>query len=272
MKLVAIQKRLAQAEPGKVIGPFEIDIHQIRQDPTFQVRKKLDEANLSRLKAAYRSGKVMQPITLAILDETPDQLPVIVDGHHRVTVLETMAAEAAVRGYQATTTVQAMFMRVRANEARWQAASANSAHGTPLKGSEVRAMFRRYVLADHHRLVDGGLKSYREIGRDIGRSHPTIMKWMQADFPKEAAHMSNDEVPARAGGEGAPVPIALYKHQARASLSEFMGAHEKAGYHERQEMIDWLWSALEDLERIQRQTDALTFDVEAVPPGPGEDF
>lgn len=272
MKLETIQKRLAQAEPGKVIGPFEIDIRQIRQDPTFQVRKKLDEANLSRLRAAYRSGKAMLPITLAILDETPNLLPVIVDGHHRVTVLEAMAAEATVRGYPAATTVQAMFVRVKAKEARWQAASANSAHGAPLKGPEVRAMFRRYVEAGHHRIPDGGFKSYREIGRDIGRSHPTIMKWMLADFPKEAAQMSNEEMPAKVGGEGAPVPIALFKHQARAALSEFLGAHEKAGYHERQEMIDWLWSALEDLERLQGQTGAFPHDDAMASLGPGEDF
>lgn len=271
MKLETIRKRLSNVTLGTVIGPFDIDLDLIRQDPTFQVRRKLDEANLSRLKAAYRSGKAMLPITLAILDETPDLLPVIVDGHHRVTVLETMAAEALVRGYHGTNTVQAMFVQVRANEARWQAASANSAHGTPLKGPEVRAMFRRYIEAGHHRLPDDGFKSYREIGRDIGRSHPTIMKWMQSDFPKEAAKMSNEEMPVKAGGEGAPIPITLYKHRARAALSEFLGVHGKAGYQDRQEMIDWLWSALEDMERVQQQTVAFTHEREVLL-GPGEDF
>ncbi|WP_205633399.1 helix-turn-helix domain-containing protein, partial [Devosia elaeis] len=150
--------------------------------------------------------------------------------------------------------------------------SVNSAHGIPLKGPEVRAMFRRYVEAGHHRMPDGGFKSYREIGREIGRSHPTIMKWMQSDFPKEAAHMGNEDAPAKAGGEGAPVPIVLFKHKARAALSEFLGAHEKAGYHDRQEMIDWLWSALEDMERIQGQTDAYAHDNAAALLGPGEDF
>ncbi len=272
MKLEAIRQRLSNAALGTVIGPFDIDLDLIRQDPTFQVRRKLDEANLSRLKAAYRSGKAMLPITLAILDEAPEQLPVIVDGHHRVTVLETLAAEAQLRGSAGTTTVQAMLIRVRADEARWQAASANSAHGTPLKGPEVRAMFRRYVEAGHHRLPDGGFKSYREIGRDIGRSHPTIMKWMQSDFPKEAVKMGNQEEPVRVGGEGAPVPITLYKHQARAALSDFLGAHGKVGYHEGQEMIDWLWSALEDMERVQARRDPFSRDDEGVPLGPGEAF
>lgn len=261
MKLETIQKRVSQAEPGKLIGPYEIDIRQIRQDPTFQVRNKLDDANLNRLRAAYRSEKTVLPITLAFLEEgSADQLPVIVDGHHRVTVLETLAAEAAVRGGHGAATIQAMFAKLTTAEARWQAASANGAHGVPLKGPEVRAMFRRFVEAGHHRRPEGQFKSYREIAREIGRTHPTVMKWMQADFPKEAARMGNDEQVPKAGGEGAPTPFVLFKHRGRAALGEFMRAQEQVAHHERQEMIDWLWAALEDMERVQGRTDPFSHD------------
>ena len=262
MKLETIQKRLAQAEPGKLIGPYEIDIRQIRQDPTFQVRNKLDEANLTRLRAAYRSEKAVLPITLAFLEDgATDQLPVIIDGHHRVTVLETLAAEAATRGDNGSTTVEAMFVRLTTTEARWQAANANGAHGVPLKGPEMRALFRRFIEAGHHRLAEGRYKSYREIAREIGKSHPTIMKWMQTDFPKEAIKMGSEELAGKAGGEGAPVPVVLFKHKARAALSDFMRAHERAVHHERGEMIDWLWAALEELERFQTRTDAFIHDM-----------
>jgi hypothetical protein len=271
MKLATIQRRLEQAKPGKLIGPCGIDILQIRQDPTFQVRKKLDEANLSRLRAAYRSGTEVLPITLAFLDDAASgQLPVIIDGHHRVTVLETLAAEASVRGGPSSFTVKAVFMRLSTAEARWRAASANGAHGVPLKGSEFRALFRRYVEAEHHRRPDGSYKSYREIGREIGRTHPTILKWMQLDFPKEASMMGSEV--GKTGGEGAPAPIVLVKHKARAALSEFMQAHERASHHERQEMIEWLWSSLEEMERVQGRTDAFTHDMAQADQGPLSDF
>jgi hypothetical protein len=273
MKLETIQKRLAQAEPGKTIGPYEIDIRQIRQDPTFQVRKKLNEANLSRIRAAYRSGAEVQPITLAYLDEAgPDQLPVIIDGHHRVTVLEALAAEAAVRGGPSYNTVQAHFTRLETTEARWQAARANGAHGEPLKGSEYRALFRRFVEANHHRLPDGSYKSYREISREIGRTHPTIMKWMHLDFPKEARRMGSEEQSGKEGGQGAPAPLVLVKHKARAALSEIINAHEQMSYYERQEIIDWLWASLDDMERVQSRTDAFTDDMALVDLVSGVDF
>lgn len=263
MKLETIKKRLAQAEPGKLIGPYEIDIEHIRQDPTFQVRNKLDEANLTRLRAAYRSEKAVLPITLAFLvDGSADQLPVIIDGHHRVTVLETLAAEGTMRGGHGSTTVEAMFVRLTTTEARWQAASANGAHGVPLKGPELRALFRRYVEAGHHSLADGGYKSYREIAREIGKTHPTIMKWMQVDFPKEASKMGSEEMAGKAGGEGAPAPVVLFKHKARAALSEFMRSQELVAHHERWEMMDWLWAALEELERVQNRTDPFSGEME----------
>lgn len=273
MKLETIRKRLAEAALGKAIGPYEIDIRQIRQDPTFQVRKKLNEANLSRLRAAYRSGADVQPITLAFLDEAvPSQLPVIIDGHHRVTVLEALAAEASVRGGPLSTTVQAVFMRLGTAEARWQAANANGTHGEPLKGSEFRALFRRFVEAGRHRLPDGSYKSYREISREIGKTHPTVMKWMQVDFPREAKMMGSEDLAGKAGGEGAPAPLVLVKHKARAALGELIRAHERASHHERQEIIDWLWASLDDMERVQGRTDAFTHDMAMADLGPPADF
>lgn len=273
MKLETIQKRLAQAEPGKTIGPYEIDIRQIRQDPTFQVRKKLNEANLGRIRAAYRSGAEVQPIVLAYLHEAgPSQLPVIIDGHHRVTVLEALAAEASVRGGPPPNTVRALFMKLETAEARWQAARANGAHGEPLKGSEYRALFRRFVEAGHHRLPDGGYKSYREISREIGRTHPTIMKWMQLDFPKEARRMGSEEQSGKEGGQGAPAPLVLVKHKARAALGEIISAHERMSYFERQEIIDWLWASLDDMERVQGRTDAFSDDIGMADIDYGADF
>lgn len=272
MKLETISKRVSEAPAGKAIGPYEIDIAQIRQDPTFQVRRRLDEANLNRLRGAYRSGAEVSPITLAFLDEATSPLPVIIDGHHRVTVLETMAQDAIRRGDRRPILVKAFFMKLGTAEGRWRAASANGAHGAPLKGAEVRAMFRRFVEAGHHKHSDGHFKSYREIGREIGKTHPTIMSWMQGDFPLEARQMGNEEMAGKVGGEGAPAPLVLAKHKAREALSTLTRAHERAGHQERQEMIDWLWATLEDMERVQTRTNAFDHDMALADEadGPGE--
>ncbi|MHA6730002.1 hypothetical protein [Devosia sp. A369] len=204
MKIEAIKRRLAKAAPGVAIGPFEIDLGYIRADPTLQVRTRLDPGNLADLKAAYKSGAKVEPVTLAFIDGD-DDMPVIIDGHHRVTVLETLDAEARVRGGERVRVVSARFARLSREEARFQAADANSRHGLKLDREAKRRLFVRYIEAGRHQGAAGSAKSYRDIGKELGTTHNSISTWMKANFPALAAEMGDANM-VKAGGSGSPPP------------------------------------------------------------------
>lgn len=217
MKIEAIRKRLEQVEPGQAIGPLEVELMAIRTDPMMQVRDRLDKDNMKRLRSAYRSGAEVPPLLIAFV-EGSEEWPVVIDGHHRFAVLEMLEAEANVRGGQPIRTVKAKVVKLSREEARYQAAVANSTHGLQLKPRETRRVFAAYVRAGHHR-NGNGFKSYREIGKEMSRDHKTISTWMKTDFPAEAAKMEKPEK-ATEGGEGPPPPIVLLKHEIEAWLLE----------------------------------------------------
>lgn len=217
MKIEAIRKRLEQVESGQAIGPLEVELTAIRTDPMMQVRDRLDKDNMRRLRSAYRSGAEVPPLLLAFV-EGNEEWPVVIDGHHRFTVLETLEAEAQLRGGPQVKTVKAKIVKLTRDEARYQAALANSTHGLQLKPKESRRVFAAYVRAGHHKNGDR-FKSYREIGTDMSRDHKTISAWMKTDFPAEAAKMERPEK-ATEGGEGPPPPIVLLKHEIEAWLLE----------------------------------------------------
>jgi len=53
------------------------------------------------------------------------------------------------------------------------------AHGLPLKNLEIRFAFYAYLRADRHRDASGKrVQSLREMGREFGKSHHTVHKWM----------------------------------------------------------------------------------------------
>lgn len=217
MNIEAIRKRLEQVEPGQAIGPLEVELSAIRTDPMMQVRDRLDENNKKRLRSAYRSGAEVPPLLIAFV-EGDEEWPVVIDGHHRFTVLEKLEAEAKVRGGEPVETVKAKIVKLSRAEARYQAAMANNTHGLQLKPRETRRVFAAYVGAGRHRNGDG-FKSYREIGKDMSRDHKTISTWMKTDFPAEAAKMEKPEK-ATEGGEGPPPPLVLVKHEIEAWLLE----------------------------------------------------
>ncbi|MGV8830942.1 MAG: hypothetical protein ACOH2N_03120 [Devosia sp.] len=258
MKLETIKSKLAKAAPGAVIGPFEIDLGHINTDPTFQVRFRLDETNKGRIRAAYKSGAEVAPISLAFIDGS-DGYPVIIDGHHRVTVLETLSAEASFRGGDRINTVMATFTQLGREEARYQAAQANTKHGLNLTGKESRRVLGRYVEAGHHRNADGTYKSYREIGKTLSRTHNTISAWMKADYPQEARNMENVEM-AKSGGVGAPVPLVLVKHKAQEAMLDLKNMFEQARSLERAGILQGIWSLIEEMERIHERTDNFFHD------------
>src|SRR5690606_38567440 len=100
--------------------------------------------------SAYRAGADVPPLLIAFVEGGGDW-PVVIDGHHRFAVLETLKSEAQVRGGAPIKTVRAKVARLTAAEARFQAAMANNAHGLQLKPKESRRVFAAYVRAGRHR-------------------------------------------------------------------------------------------------------------------------
>ncbi|WP_165823323.1 ParB N-terminal domain-containing protein [Metarhizobium album] len=217
MKIETIRKRMDKVEIGRATGPFEVELSDIQIDPTMQVRDRMDKGNLHRLRSAYRAGSEVPPLLLAFVG-TDDQHLFVIDGHHRFTTLELLAAEARHRGGKPVDAVQAMIVKLSPDEARYQAAIANNAHGLQLKSKESRRVFATYVRAGRHRTLDG-FKSYREIAKEMGRDHKTIAAWMRSDFPAEATRMGEPEK-ATEGGDGPPRPIVMLKHEIDAWLLE----------------------------------------------------
>lgn len=247
MKLEAIKNKLDKAEAGTTIGTFEIDIQDIRTDPTMQVRDKLDDGNKKRLRSAYKSGADVPPITVAFIDGE-DPRPVVIDGHHRINVLETLVVE----GQQQFSKTLIKAVKLSRSEARYRAAMANNTHGLQLKPKETRRLFAAYVLAGQHKEGEDGFKSYRQIGKELSRDHKTMAAWMRKDFPREAAKMEQPEK-TNAGGEGAPAPITPVKHDIEAKLLEWRGMFESAFSGDRATIISGMESLLETFRELEQQ-------------------
>lgn len=163
-----------------------IRLSSIVELDAFQIRRKLDPGTIQRYEQHYRNEAEMPPIKIALLNGAP----ILVDGWHRVAALRRAGvgtAEAIVREAKDVA------------EARWMAAEANLAHGLPLKASEVRDVFKAYIHARRHVDARGRLKSLRQIGKELGRAHHTIKKWMAKDF-KALARRYNAEHLAHAQG------------------------------------------------------------------------
>lgn len=145
---------------------------QLCRSPEFQVRSKLCQSTIHRYAAAMKAGQLLPPLSVALVDG----VPCLVDGYHRAAAMELLGQGTA----EASVTITSKL------DAQWMAAKANMHHGLPLKSKELRQAFRVYIRTGQHRKGRGKLKSYREIGQEIGRSHNTIRNWMAQDFPKLA--------------------------------------------------------------------------------------
>jgi hypothetical protein len=156
-----------------------VRLERLHRDPAYQVRGKLDAGNVERLRRAYRSGRIIAPITVAVIDGRP--APVLLDGWHRVEAMLSLGT------YEA----DAIVIRTTAQDARWLAASANMNHGLQLKPRELRKVFGAFIRARKHHKRNGQWRSYRELAPEIGVSHETVRKWMMKDFPRIAAQMGS---------------------------------------------------------------------------------
>ncbi len=243
-KIEAIRRRADKAALGQEIGPFEIGLWDIGTDPAMQVRNKLIPENLTRLRSAYKSETEVEPLVVAFIEADagepkPDREKLIViDGHHRLRVLENLATEAERRREKAFQSVPCRVVRLTRAEARDRAARANTKHGQPLTSKEMRRVFGAMVSAGKHRNEDGSYRRYREIARELGRDHKTIISWMRTDFPKEAKLMEQPEKGNINRDEPPPAPIRLMRHDAEDKVRELLGMfREAASYQDDREAM-----------------------------------
>lgn len=172
--------KISAAEPQA----SSVRIADIVRDSRFQMRPTTPGI-VKRYASVLRSGKALPPVTLAQVNGAL----VCVDGGHRIAAHEALQREV----------IEATVVPCTAREALWMAASANLAHGLPLKPKEVRKAFCLYIAARKHRHAGEvrNLKSYREIAADLGGivSHVTVRNWMMSEFPRIAEQMSNPDEP-----------------------------------------------------------------------------
>jgi hypothetical protein len=97
----------------------------------------------------------------------------LVDGWHRI--------EASLLNDHLL--IWAVISEMTLDEARWEAAKANTIHGLPLKTKELREVFRAFIDTRQHEHGSEKLMPYREIAKRIGKGFSTIRNWMRADYP-----------------------------------------------------------------------------------------
>lgn len=180
----SVRKEVSKAKQAEPIGPFKVSLRDLRRDPLFQVRKGLVPENVKRLRIAYESGNNVPPILIGFIEG--EELPFVLDGHHRYTALEDVGGEV----------IEAVAVVSSKREAQWTAAGANLTHGQPYSPRELRPVFRRFISARKHVLPDGASKSYAQIGAEIGVKKATVYKWMRKDYPDIARKMGREDLPS----------------------------------------------------------------------------
>jgi hypothetical protein len=149
--------------------PQQVAIHDILRDDFLQVRARVEPKVVRQYAEAMKAGAEFPPIILAHIDGSL----YLVDGWHRLEAALVIGQDI----------VWADVCEMTFDEARWQAAKANTQHGLPLKTAEYREVFRAFIESGHHRPKQR-LMPYREISRHIGKGFSTIRNWMQTDYPE----------------------------------------------------------------------------------------
>lgn len=180
-----------------------LSISSIARDALFQVRKKILPQTVETYRLVYRSGKVMPPVKVALVEG----VHVLIDGWHRMAALDL----------NGEVTVEAEVTEMSREEARWQAAKANTEHGQPLTKAEKREVFRVYVKTkQHHGKRKGQFKSYRDMAAELGHPHTTVRTWMLKEFPKVAAKMGGGDGLGAGGLPDRPEATLAMSHSTEA--------------------------------------------------------
>ncbi|WP_156823369.1 hypothetical protein [Woodsholea maritima] len=179
-------------------GPDELGLNEIAVDFELACRQQIHPGQVDRLTEVANThafnkgrGSPFAPLKVAKLSKAF----VLIDGHHRYLAL----SKAGI-----TRTLVEVLSHVKTpQEAKLASGEANWETRLALSAKERREVFRAYVKAKRHRKGKSGLKSYREIAKELpGLKKSTLNDWMRQDFPSVAAAMrkKNSEPENGAGG------------------------------------------------------------------------
>lgn len=178
----------ATAESGETIS---VSFAALMLDPDMQIRRTgTDPRTVKRYGREMAAGAEFPPPVVVPVDpQDATRGYILIDGWHRVEAMQSRGRKEA--------TVKVLANETDRRRWKWLAATANLRHGRPLSRSDCRECFRAYVRAGEARESGrrGYVKSARQMARELGGivSHPTLLKWMRADFPRTYARMDSKE-------------------------------------------------------------------------------
>lgn len=164
-----------------------VDAAAIVRDTAFQVRAKMLPQTAKKYANEMQAGVKFPPVALADVGG----VLYLTSGWHR------MEAAAVFNGHSA---VEATVRKMSKAEALWEAAAANLKHGQPYSSREKRNVLRAYIKAGKHKAGGEIVKSYRDIGADLGIKLTTLHNWMKADHPATFRVMGKDGTPRENSG------------------------------------------------------------------------
>lgn len=217
-----------------------LNIADVVRDKRLQVRTTMNRGTVQTYAKALAAEQEFPPVTVADLGG----VLYLTDGWHRVAALEANGEAEVVAEVCAMTWP----------EAQMAALTANLKHGLPLKASERRGVFRRYMKAGLWKNAKGRPKSSREIAAELSgiMTHTTVLNRIRADFPKLARHWTGEGPEGGAMGglrvQEGDTPDAL--EEARGRLSEALALSRGVTCPEQRGEL------LEDLDKLRREVEA----------------
>lgn len=211
-------------DPAMLLANAErrsITLADLRVDPAFSCRAKIDGGRVRTMTEAVRAGGDLEPLVVAILGD----VVTLIDGHHRYHAL-LVAGEGR-------SDVIVLPSETTAEEARWLAFWLHWKAAKPLTSRERREGFRAYVRAEKHLATKfGRVKTYRVISAELGVARSTLHGWMREDFPAIAARMGRDPEEDGRPAQAVTADVARLRveleHHANQIAAIARGRHEVA--------------------------------------------
>lgn len=179
-----------------------VDATTIVRDASLQARVRMLPPVAKKYAHEMQAGVKFPPVSLADVGG----VLYLLDGWHR------MEAAATINGHAA---VEATVRTMSKAEAGWEAAVANLKHGQGYTSRDKRNVLSAYIKARKHKTGNDIVKSYRDIGAELGIKLGTLYRWMEADHPHTFKAMGKDGTPRENSGppEIDPDPEAVRRAQ-----------------------------------------------------------
>lgn len=164
-----------------------VDAAAIVRDASLQARVRMLPPVAKKYANEMQAGVKFPPVSLADVGG----VLYLLDGWHR------MEAAAAINGH---TGVEATVRAMSKAEAAWEAAAANLKHGQGYTPRDKRNVLSAYIKARKHKAGSDIVKSYRDIGAELGIKLSTLYRWMEADHPHTFKAMGKEGTPRENSG------------------------------------------------------------------------